>query len=117
MKGKTRTMIIILRKKECEMLGRVEELKQIQGNLDESKELLKIKSESLREMVRAYKKLQEEVQTHLFFKDAKVGKHLEFYDYPKLVFKVDGEDIFAKSDLIKEGLLKEGCELKEAKEE
>jgi hypothetical protein len=115
MKDKTR--VLILYKKEQEMLERVEELKKIQNELNHLKEVLKIKSESLREMVKAYKKTQEELQRDVSDKSIKIGKHLEFYDYPKIVFKVDGEDVFAKSDLIKEGLLKEGCELKEAKEE
>jgi hypothetical protein len=95
MKDKTR--VIILCRKDEEILEVAWELKRIQSKLQELKELLKIKSESLREMIKDYKKLQEKFQNNALDKDIKVGKNLEFYDYPKLVFKVDGEDIFAKS--------------------
>jgi hypothetical protein len=115
MKDKTR--VIILYKKEQEILGKVEELMEIQDKLNNLKESLKIKSESLREMVKAYKKLHEELQKSVSDKSIKIGKYLEFYDYPKLIFKVNGEDIFAKSASLKEGLFKEGCELEEAREE
>lgn len=88
---------VLLEEKEREILEKVEELKQIQSNLDELKESLKIKSEFLKEIVNAYKKLQKELQINISEKDIKIGKYLEFYDYPRFVFKVDGgQDIFIK---------------------
>jgi hypothetical protein len=108
---------VLLEKKESEMLEMVGELKLIQCELNNLKRFLEIKSESLRGMVKDYKKLQANFQMEALDKNMKIGKHLEFYDYPKLVFKVDGIDIFTKSDSVKEGLFKEGCELKEAQEE
>lgn len=117
---KDKTHVITLCKKEQKMLEVAEELVKIQNSLNEFNKLLKIRSESLRGMVMAYKKLQEELQKNVVDKSIKIGKHLEFYDYPKLVFKADGEDIFAKLScalFLRERLSRDGCELKEFKEE
>ncbi len=39
---------------------------------------------------------------HIPEKDFQIGKDIEFYDYPKLVFKVNGKDIFAKPADVKD---------------
>ncbi len=99
---KDKTHVITLCKKEQKMLEMVKELKQIQCELNNLKRLLEIKSGFLRDEVRDYKALQANFQMDALDKNMKIGKNLEFYDYPKLVFKVDGEDIFAKSSSVQE---------------
>jgi hypothetical protein len=105
MKDKTR--VIILCRKEQKMLERVKELKLIQCELNNLKRLLEIKSGFLKDEVRDYKALQVNFQMDASDKNMKIGKQLEFYDYPKLVFKVDGEDIFSKPACVKDSADKE----------
>lgn len=77
-----------------EMLKIAERLEKIKNKLSSLKELLKIDSESLREKLKAYRKLQEELQNEISEEGVQMGNYFEFFDYPKLVLKVNGEDFF-----------------------
>ena len=92
---------ILLEEKEKEMLKIVEEMKLIQCQLINTKRFLEIKIEFLKKKVGNYKELQANLQIDASDKSVKIGKYLEFYDYPKLDFKINGEDFFAKPSFTK----------------
>lgn len=59
------------------------------------------KNDNWQEIPRVEKVIIQIEGNNILEKDFEIGKYLEFYDYPRLIFRINGKDFFAKPVCVK----------------